>query len=361
MKSSDDRGVRPLIVTTDELLLDDLLRLAAAAGATPEVAADVVAARRSWSTAGMVVIGHELVSQVAGLRLPRRDSVLVVSAQPGDPAVWAGALALGAEDVVTLPDRQVEVIDAFGDCLDGGGRRGTTIGVVSGCGGGGGTTFAAALALTAAGQGRTTLLVDADPLGGGIDLVLGCEDASGMRWPDLASTKGRLAAATLREALPRVHELSVLSWDRGAVLSIPAESMRSVVSAGQRGHDLLVVDLPRRLDAAAEEALIRASVTLLVVPAEVRAVAAASRVLSALREVAREVGLVVRGPGPSGLDAAAVAESLGADLWAQMRAERGVTRCLDEGLGPVRRRRGPLVGCCSTVLDSIAGRGAAAA
>jgi hypothetical protein len=102
--------------------------------------------------------------------------------------------------------------------------------------------------------------------------------------------------------------------------------MRSVLSAGQRGHEVVVVDLPRHLDPAAEEAVVRSAVTLLVVPAEVRAVAAASRV----------------------------------PAWAQMRADKGVGRALDEGLGPLRRRRGPLATCCLGVLERLATRPAAA-
>ena len=54
--------------------------------------------------------------------------------------------------------------------------------------------------------------------------------------------------------------------------------MRSVVAAAARMSDLVVVDLPRHVDEAAAEALAVATVTLLVVPAEVRAVAAAGRV-----------------------------------------------------------------------------------
>ena len=46
------------------------------------------------------------------------------------------------------------------------------------------------------------LLVDVDPWGGGIDLVLGSEDEPGLRWPDLALQGGRLSTA-VREALPR--------------------------------------------------------------------------------------------------------------------------------------------------------------
>ncbi|MGI8985428.1 MAG: septum site-determining protein Ssd [Nocardioidaceae bacterium] len=353
MTSTEERGTRPLIMTTDEVLLDDLLRLSAAAGTTPEVARDVASARRAWSTAAAVVIGSDVVSLVADVRLPRRGGVVVACPRAADAAVWAHAVGVGAVDVLALPGQQATLIDLFGDCVDGAGRSAVNIGVVGGCGGSGSTSFAAGLGLTGAGRDLTTLLIDADPLGGGIDLAMGNEHMAGLRWPDLARSTGRLAAPTLREALPRSRELAVLSWDRGDLLCLPPESMRSVVSAGQRGHDLVVVDLPRRLDAAAEEAVIRTTVTLLVVPAQVRAVAAASRVVSAVRDVAPRLGLVVRTGGSAGLDAHQIEASLDLELWASMRPERGITAALQDGLGPLRRRRGALSSCCNLVLDAV--------
>ena len=76
--------------------------------------------------------------------------------------------------------------------------------------------------------------------------------------------------------------------------------------------DVVVIDLPRHVDDAAEEALAAATVTLLVVPAEVRAVAAAGRVAVAVGLTARDVRVVVRGPAPAGLNASVVADTLGA-------------------------------------------------
>ena len=49
-------------------------------------------------------------------------------------------------------------------------------------------------------------MVDADPVGGGIDLVVGAEHAPGVRWPELAGTSGRLSAASLSDALPKLGE-----------------------------------------------------------------------------------------------------------------------------------------------------------
>ena len=56
--------------------------------------------------------------------------------------------------------------------------------------------------------------------------------------------------------------------------------MRSVLAAARRRGGVVVVDLPRRVDEAAAEALAQLDVGLLVVPAELRAVAAAGRVAS---------------------------------------------------------------------------------
>jgi secretion/DNA translocation related CpaE-like protein len=356
----EERSARPLIVTADEVLLDDLLRLAAAAGTVPEVATDIAAARRAWATAGAVVVGADLAEAVSEVHLPRRDGVVLVASHAPDSKTWAHAVALGAAKVHALPEAQPALVDLFGDCLEGSGAGATTVSVIGSCGGSGATTFAAALAMTGAGAERPTLVVDADPIGGGLDLVLGAEHVPGVRWTELADTSGRLSAPSLRDALPRVGELSMLSHDRGEVVPVAAAAMRSVLAAGQRGHELVVVDLPRRLDPAAEEAVVRSEVTLMVVPAEVRAVAAGSRVLAALRELAPRLGLVVRGPGPSGLGAEQVEESLGVPVWALMRADKGLGPALDEGLGPLRRRRGPLATCCKAVHGQLAARVAAA-
>ncbi|MGH3496079.1 MAG: septum site-determining protein Ssd [Nocardioidaceae bacterium] len=357
----DPPALHPLLATGDESLLDDLLRLCAAAGVTPDVARDATATRRGWATAGMVLVGGDLSRQLVAAAPARRGNVVLVSRDSDDASVWQKAVTVGAEHVCVLPDAEQWLVDALGACLDGSPTPCVTVSIVGGCGGAGASTLAGALAVTAVDRDRRVLLVDADPLGGGIDMVLGNEDSAGLRWPDLSDTQGRVSAASLREALPSFHSLSVLSWDRGDSLTIPPESMRSVLDAGQRGHDLVVVDVPRRLDAAAEEALTRSTMTVLVVPGEVRAVAAAARTLGRLRLIAQELAVVVRGPGPSGLDGEVVAESLGLPLLACMRPERGLAEALDQGLGPVRRRRGPLVSGCLEILDRLLGSSSAVA
>ena len=53
----------PLVVTRDRSLLDQLSRLAAAAGVSPDVATDVGAALRHWTGAGLVLVGADLAAQ----------------------------------------------------------------------------------------------------------------------------------------------------------------------------------------------------------------------------------------------------------------------------------------------------------
>ena len=165
----------------------------------------------------------------------------------------------------------------------------------------------------------------------------------------------------MRDLLPSVRRLSVLSWERGAAVPVPAASMRAVLTAGQRGHDLVVVDLPRRFDAAAESALNQAALTAVVVPTEVRGVAAARPVVLALARLTSSLGLVVRRTDGSTLDPALVADSLGLPVLATMRAERHLAESVEQGLGPLRHRRGQLGRACSQVLEVVAERDGAAA
>jgi len=61
---------RPLVVTADPDVLDDLLRLAATAGVDIDVAPDAGVARRSWASAPFVVVGPDAVDRCARGRLP---------------------------------------------------------------------------------------------------------------------------------------------------------------------------------------------------------------------------------------------------------------------------------------------------
>jgi secretion/DNA translocation related CpaE-like protein len=343
-------GFRPLAATADDGLLDDLVRLAAASGAVLDVAADVGAARRMWASAPLVLVGADLAGAITGAALPRRPDVIVAAHSLDDRALWQWAVELGAEHVIHVRQAEAWLVTRIADAAEGGRHEATTIGVVGGRGGAGASTLAAALAVTAARQGISSFLVDGDPLGGGIELVVGGEDTAGMRWPELVGSEGRMSAGALRSALPQWGDLVVLSWDRGDVCAVPTMAMRSVLGAARRGGDLVVLDLPRYLDEATQEALSACRTVLLVVPAEVRAVAAAARVAGALATHVSDIRTVVRGPSPAGLDGRIIADALDLHLAGEMAPEPRLDLMLERGEVPAARGSGPLARMCRRLL-----------
>jgi secretion/DNA translocation related CpaE-like protein len=343
---------RPLVLTQDLDLLDDLIRIAAAAGAELDVAHAPAHARPRWSRAPLVVVGDDLADGTAALGLPPRSRVLLVTRLPAEPDVWRRCVAVGACAVLGLPEGERRLVEEFADVAEPTRPPGRAVGVVGGRGGAGASVLAASLALTGARRRLATLLIDADPLGGGIDVLLGREDAPGARWPDLVAREGRVSHAALRAALPVFGDLAVLAAPRGQPTAIPAEAMRSVMEAGRRGFDLVVVDLPRHLDAAAGEALTRSDTTLLVVAADVRGVLAAAQVLAELRDAAGDVRVVVRG---GVLDADVVAASLEVPCAGALPDQPRLAAALDRGDPPPLGPRSSLGRFCAAFLDSFLG------
>ena len=348
---------RGLVMVSDPELLDAILRLAAAAGCELDRAVDATAARRSWAAAPVVLLDAGAAQHCARHGLPRRGRVLLAVRGEPPPGVWQQAVAIGAEHVVSLPDAEPWLVAALSEATEEPRARGPVVGVVGGRGGAGASVLAAAVAVTAVRDGRRALLVDCDPLGGGLDLVLGAEDLDGLRWPGIGVGGGRVPAAALHAALPAPPvargrgELAVLSCDRGAGGPAPS-AVSAVIDAGRRAGETVVCDLPRHPTDAAGAALAAADLVVLVVPADVRSCAAAARVVATLADHGAVPRLVVRGPAPGGIDAAEVAQALGLPLLATMRPEPGLARALERGEAP-GRARGPLAAAARAVLAEL--------
>jgi len=346
---------RPLVLMTDDALLEQVQQFAAAAGCELDRVFDLVAARRRWGDAPLVLLDAAAVHKCLRATLPRRPGVVVLSTTEREPDFWRQALEMGVEHVLTLPVDEAKLLAAFEDAAE---RPATVAGrvvaIVGGRGGAGASVLAAATALTALNRGNNVLLVDGDPYGGGLDLVLGIESDTGIRWPALHEHSGRLPAA-FRSALPGRSagdaRLSVVSCDRDGPGPEP-DAMAAVIDAGRRIGDTVICDVPRQLSDAARVALQRADLAVLVVPAELRACAAARRVAEAIREHGVRLHTLVRGPAPGGLPAAEVARAVDTPLLAAVRAEPFLDRSLERG--PLRPRpRGPLSTAATAILTAV--------
>jgi secretion/DNA translocation related CpaE-like protein len=349
---------RPLALVDDDDLLDDLLRVAAAAGCELERAADVGAIRTAWARAPLVVLDERAARECEEAGLPRRPGVVLVASGSPPMVLFEYGINIGAERVIGLPDAEPWLAGAIADAVEGPAKdTGRVLAVLGGRGGAGASVFTAAVGYAALRRGRRTLLVDCDPMAGGLDLVLGAESESGLRWPELRLSGGRVAASSLHSALPGRERgqvrLTVLSCDRAGV-DLDPQAVATVVSSARRSGELVVCDLPRHLTEPSRAVLDRADLTVVVVPAEVRACAGARRLVSKLVEEGRAAQVLVRGPAPGGLRAEDVAKAVGLPLLAGMRAEPGLATSLEHGQPP-SRPRGPLAEAADATIEVLCG------
>ena len=331
-KHSQQASTRPLLVTDDEKLLDTLLELAQRAGVDVDVAPDVGTAASLWADASRVVVDGGLVGDLALLTIPRRGGVVVVGRDLDDADVWRRSLTIGAGHVVFLPDAAEWVVSML-SAASVGAPAARVIGVVGGCGGVGASTTAAALAIHARQAGRAVALVDADPLSGGLDLLLGAEGEVGLRWPELAETRGRIDPEALLGALPVSDGVPLLTWDDD-VRDVPGAAFTSVVGALASRCDVVVVDLGRATSDATDALVGFMSVVLLIVPARVRGVAAARRLLPRLASAGEGLQLAVRLPSPAGLDPVDVQSALGLPLLGEVPHDARRAELEENGIPP---------------------------
>lgn len=339
---------RPLVVSSDGALTEALGRLCAAVGIAPDLVDDPTRALAAWGGASVVLVGPDLVGAMAATAPSRRSGVYVVSARSLPDHAFRDAVVLGVEGVAELPQSQEWVLELLADATELKEPDGITVGVVGGCGGAGASVLAGALATEAAGRGHTAL-VDLDLFGPGADMLLGLEGAEGVRWSTLGQTTGRISARSFRDALPRAAGPGVLTWAPGRRRMPPAFAVREVLSAATRGHDTVLVDLPRHSDPVIDEVTARCAHLLLVVRADLTGITAGLRQAQRLGELG-PVQVVVRGAESR---AGEVERALGLPVLGTVPEQRGLTETIELGLGPIRSSRGGLARAARRVLADL--------
>ena len=324
-RSSDSAQVsaspsRPLLLTGDPLLLDDVVRLGAAAGV--DISVRDTPAVSAWSSAPLVLVGSDVLDATVARALPRRDGVVIVRRRDrgsnGAASIdtWRGAVSLGAEHVVEVPDGDRWMVDRLAELADAPAMGGPVISCVPGVGGAGASTVAGLLARESRG-----LLVDIDPYGAAVPV-----DA-GVRWPDLSATRGRIPVASLRSALPTVHGTHVLTGTPESRFTIPIDALVAVLDAGARGFACTLVDTPRCDSDATRAAWARSDLVIVVIGPDPHSVARVPALLEGIREVCTQVGVVARlGPRDAGIWCAAEADDWNSSLIGTIRHERALTR-----------------------------------
>lgn len=278
---------RPLLLSSDARLVEEVLRLGAATGV--EFAVHAQSTASAWSSAPLIFVGTDSLDIVSDQAPVRRQGVMVVRRRArGDdldiPAsTWRAAVAIGAEHVVDLPDGERWLIDRLAEVSDESASGGPVISCVSGVGGAGASTLACMLAREAGG-----LLVDIDTYGAAVPVE------GGVRWPDLAATRGRVPASSLRGALPSVQGTYVLTGTPDARFAVPSDALISVLDAGSRGFACTFVDTPRGEAESTRTAWSRSDMVLVVIGPNPASAARLPAVIEGIQEVCTQVGVVAR-------------------------------------------------------------------
>lgn len=346
-----------LSIGADEETISALHRICAATGTALTVAAEIPS-RAAWRSAGHVVIDVRQVENLVQQQFPRRNGVTVTCDDAPTATDLTWCLRLGVEATIRREELGTELVEhlGIGSTAIGVGR---VIAVVGACGGAGASVFAAALAIASGREARSTVLVDCDRWGAGLDVVMGLEGATGVRWPDLAAPSGRLAPDALHRALPagaRAHgRVPVLTFDRERPQDVPVEVVEVVVGSLRSGGDTVVVDVPRIPSEAGDRVIELADLVVLVTPADVRGCCAAQRQTAKLRAASSPIGLVVRGPSPGGLGGDDLAAVLGVPLIGTLRPQSRISRDLEAGRAPGADPRSPFGRVCRAVLAEVDG------
>lgn len=227
-----------IVVTADHRLIHLSQASAAVSGATISVVSQIEDLRSRWRTASAILIGSDLIEKVVSWSLPKRGGIFLIGESHSYEVLCRWSVPLGAS-VIHLPDGAKwlsRVIGGYAKDV----RSAKVVAVRSGAGGVGASTLTMGLALAAIRASRSVALVDADPLGGGLDLLLGAENTPGWRWDKLRSAVGQIADIT--PMLPKAEGITVVSMERGTPTPVPDAALESVVDCLARSHDLVVID-----------------------------------------------------------------------------------------------------------------------
>lgn len=194
------------------------------------------------------------------------------------------------------------------------------VATISGAVGGIGTsTLAFAFALQPQGE---VLLIDAQPDGAPLDILLGSEGLPGARWSQVRVRSDAIDAETVLQALPEHRGVHLLSADRGGAAD--ARALRFIVDAVREHCDLVVIDIPAR-DPALED--LRPDLRVVLLPPTITGLGAA--MASPLVELFVTVDI-----GHADFAIGAAAEYLGREVLGPLRWQRSVTMAAAQCLPP---------------------------
>ena len=309
-----------LLITTDEILAAQFHKMCAVTQSELVVAHQV--------TPHDIADAYRVfVDQNSELEPFSHDQVVILAPETSSARTWSLALQLNAQHVEVLPSETNWLLEHLVPPTK---LRAHIVAITPVVGGAGASTVACALAGQYATQGLKVCLVDADPRAGGLDVIMGCEQASGMRWVDLVDLEGSVDGAEIYQSLIITRGVHLVAPKRGQ-FDVEASGITSVIETVATACDVVIIDTPRLSDDMTAQLHSVSDDLLLVMPTTVQA----SSLVTAHRESLsrNRCGLVARQIPGSGLTPVAVAQALDIPLRASLPTDARIVEQVEQGLG----------------------------
>ncbi|WP_157103292.1 hypothetical protein [Neomicrococcus aestuarii] len=358
------RSANVLVVTDLPGLSDEMVLLATVAGADAAVV-PVAQARGEWLRDGMDLHGWDPRVVLLG-----PDALAAAPHSPADMLTSEWVL-LGSEDhqeallavAARLPRMRIAIIpfamEWLGSFLTELSRRNGESEQITfmGLAGGVGTSTTAALfAARCAGAGQSVVLVDADPLSGGIWERLSREPHQDSAWESLNRNEPVPWGVHIAEVLPHHHGVSVLTWSpeasgRGVAGNLPADFVAETIHELRSAYDCVVVDAGRISPTALQ--LAESSEHNVLVAHAVGLASGQTDVLitgARFGAVPRRFGLAILGPHPKGFDAYELLERTEASFRSSLPLSKRVATMSAQG----RVFEASTLGAVRPFLDDLA-------
>jgi pilus assembly protein CpaE len=237
---------------------------------------------------------HAELESLAARPVDKRPALIVVGSG-GDTNVLRLAMQAGARDLLPLPLVEADLIAALQrierDRRTDAARAGSVLAFMNAKGGCGSTLLACNVAHTLTTlSDRSVTLVDLDLQFGAIPVYFDLFPKRGMLQA-LENIEGLDAAALrgyLAEHSSGLRILGQAAQDTLPMRAVTPQHLNQLLHVAGQGADYVIVDLPRRIDAATAVVLERAQQVVLVVQQSIATLRDATRLMNCLR---RELGV----------------------------------------------------------------------
>ncbi len=232
-----------------------------------------------------------------------------------------------------------------------GSEAGVGVLLVGASGGVGASTLAVATGLAGCAAGLRAVLVDLQPGGPGLDVVLGVEHRPGLRWSDLAGVSGPVDGEGLLARLPAYEALPVLAHDRERPFAPEAGQVCDVLTGLRSTVDLLVLDACRSVVAAgpARLGIEPGDRAVLLATPTVVSLAGLGAIAPAVAYTVPETFVMLRGGSTARALVDGVQDCLDLPMLTCLGDDSGARAAVEQGRPP-GRRPGPVAECAADLV-----------